>query len=114
MKKAILMMAMILGSVSAFADVQWQVQNDEKGQRVAKIRGFTIQQQQLHIHTVDTMYMISNEVIQSTGLSMKELLDLLKEYDASKDKVLFFNASKSSKRTFTVDSIGALVAVYTK
>lgn len=112
MNKAILMMSMILCSATALADIRWQISNDAIGERVAKIDGFSIQGKQLIILTVDSSYFIRREAIEATGLSMKELLDLLKEYDASENKTLYFNASKSRKGTLFIDSIASLVVTY--
>ena len=103
--KSLLVGIILMASAFAHADIQWQMTGEK--QVVSKIEGFTIQGQSLIIVSGSTSYTISKDVAESTGLSMKELLDLLKEYDASKVKVLYFNGQRDG---FDVKSIGALVA----
>lgn len=112
MKQMILIVLLAISS-SAFADVKWQVVNDSKGNRVAKIRNFSVQRtfdgQTLYVRTEDDMFTISSEVIGKMGFSIKEFMDFLKEYDASKEQTLFFNAVKSKRVGEGLESIDSLI-----
>lgn len=69
----------------------------------------------LWIKTTDQeFYTITNDVVKDAGFTIKELMDLLKEYSSSEVLMLYFNADKRSETHLSINKIGPLVMVQTK
>lgn len=101
MKIMTLIISLFLAN-AAHADISWNIirnkwSADEKKEELSKLNGFSIEGNILYISFVDSnsymkYYIITDQELKHSGLSKKDMMDLIAQYSASKDMTLYFNA----------------------
>jgi hypothetical protein len=97
----------LFSALKAYPTIIWQtsptVQNN------SRFWTYTIKDQKLILDQNDVLFTIPFAVIQSVGLSTKDFLDLIREYNTSSDKKMnIFVQMESDNRTIkSIDQIKA-------